>query len=527
MSLQQFEKQKFLAPYLGEPLVHIVGQDPLGLLNTGGKTFDLLLPGLNNVTDRIRYYSFYCWFFHSYAKHIGKPSKKEQFDHLRRAEFILSLLAAKNGIQGIGGITKALEIYNTSDEIFDLTIGTGEEKKEKDGTYWKNPRGIFGQNYVSSLKQLFIITDQDENSGCFVRTKFELDEKISGYQLALAFEENIGSDIAKLFVDIMKKGIISQDDLETLSEPFNMLQIPLNTNEHHLIWHLITGNDEPKQDKITLFRKRTIQLLVEKVTQSDETFFDYRLTFDAYHQKGIIEDNEDETLSLWYFYQLEQFWHMACTGSLTTFLRILNKESKGFWIDEEELTDSIANQVEEYFLKENYIDENQTLKELQILDFLEEDIVQNSKRSDNSIEKIALNILLIKKLIHNNEDEIHRLLQLTNSHGLNSSSSFISSISSLKNSEELFIKDFVRYFLKKHVVVRHQWVSLKKMNDTQTTEKFVREDGLIRFIDDVDYAYSSPRLHTLINFLHELQIINDDRNDLTQKGIELFETLKA
>ena len=65
------------------------------------------------------------------------------------------------------------------------------------------------------------------------------------------------------------------------------------------------------------------------------------------------------------------------------------------------------------------------------------------------------------------------------------------------------------------------------MNDTQTTEKFVREDGLIRFIDDVDYAYSSPRLHTLINFLHELQIINDDRNDLTVKGVKLFETLTA
>ena len=527
MNIQNFEKQKTFAPFLGEPLLHIVGQDPLGLLNTGGKTFDLLLPGLNNVTDRIRYYSFYCWFFHSYAKYVGKPSKKEQFDHLRRAEFILSLLAAKNGVQGIGGITKALEIYNTSQETFDLTIGTGEEKKEKDGTYWKNPRGIFGQNYVSSLKQLFIITDQDENSGCFVRTKFEVDEKISGYQLALAFEENIGSDIAKLFVDVMIKGIVSQADLETLSEPFNMLQIPLNTNEHQLIWNLITGNDEPKQEKITLFRKRTIQLLLKKVTQSDETFFDYRLTFDAYHQKGKIEENYDETLSLWYFYQLEQFWHMACTGSLSSFLKLLDKESNGNWIDEEELIDSIANQVEEYFIEENYIDESQPLKELKIIDFLEEDIVEDSKKSNDNIEKIALNILLIKKLIHNNEDEIYRLLQITNSHGLNSSSSFVSSISSLKNSEELSIKYFVRYFLKKYVVVRHQWVSLKKMNDTQTTEKFVREDGLIRFIDDVDYAYSSPRLHTLINFLHELQIINDDRNDLTVKGVELFETLTA
>ena len=38
MSVQQFEKQKLFAPFLGEPLLHIVGQDPLELLSTGGKT---------------------------------------------------------------------------------------------------------------------------------------------------------------------------------------------------------------------------------------------------------------------------------------------------------------------------------------------------------------------------------------------------------------------------------------------------------------------------------------------------------
>ncbi len=329
MSVQQFEKNKIAAPFLGEPLVHIVGQDPLGLLNTGGKTFDLVLPGLNNVTDRIRYYSFYCWFFHCYAKYISKPSKKEQFDHLRRAEFILSLLAAKTGVQGIGGITKALELYNTSQNAFDLTIGTGEEKQAKDGTYWKNPRGIFGQNYVSSLKQLNLIREYEINSEFFIRTEFEIENKISGYQLAIAFEENLGSEIAQLFVEIMKKGVITQSEIDKLIGPFNMLKIPTNTTEHSLIWQLITGNDEPKQDNSNLFRKRTIQLVLEKVKKYDDAFFDYRLTFDAYHSKGLIDNEIDETFSLWYFYQLEQFWHMACTGSLSTLLKILNKESNG------------------------------------------------------------------------------------------------------------------------------------------------------------------------------------------------------
>lgn len=525
MSVQQFEKNKIAAPFLGEPLVHIVGQDPLGLLNTGGKTFDLLLPGLNNVTERIRYYSFYCWFFHCYAKYIGKPSKKEQFDHLRRAEFILSLLAAKTGVQGIGGITKALEIYNTAQESFDLKIGTGEDKPTKDGSYWKNPRGIFGQNYVSSLKQLNLIREFDNESEFFIKTEFDIENKISGHQLAIAFEENLGSEIALLFVEIMKKGVISQSELEKLSIPFNMLKIPTNTNEHKLVWQLLTGSDEPNLEKSNLFRKRTIQLLLETVKLDDDAIYGNKLPFDAYILNGYIEDDIDETFSLWYFYQLEQFWHMACTGSLSAFLKILNTESNGNWIEEEMLIDKIANEVVEFLKNENYIDYNQSFKELKDIDLLEEDVVDEAKRTNDNFEKIGYNILLVKKLIINNDEDIERLLRLTKKYNLNSNSSFLSAIVSLQNNEGLVLKEYLKYFLKKYVIIRHQWVSLKKMNNTQSTEKFIREDGLIRFIDDVDYAYSSPRLNTLINFMREMQLIKEDKKDLTTIGDELFNSL--
>lgn len=525
MSVQQFEKEKIIAPFLGEPLIHIVGQDPLGLLNTGGKTFDLLLPGLNNVTDRIRYYAFYCWFFHCYAKYIGKPDKKVQFDHLRRAEFILSILAAKTKVQGIGGITKALELYNTSQNSFDLTIGTGEDKKTKDGTYWKNPRGIFGQNYVSSLKQLNLIREYDTDSDFFIKTQFEIEGRVSGHDLALAFEKNVGTEITLLFVEIMKKGIITQSEIDKLIIPFNMLQIPTSTDEHILTWQLLIGADEPKQPTIMSFRNNTIQLLLETINIHDGAFFDYRLPFDAYHAAGRIDGEIDETFSLWYFYQLEQFWHMACTGSLTTFLKILNNESHGNWIDEDTLVDSIASKVVMFLSNEGYINQKQDFKNLKNIDILEEGIVYEAQQANDPFAKLGYNILLIKKLVTTNNEEIERLLLLTRTHTLNSNSSFISSIDYLKNNEEMPLKDFVRYFIKKYIIVRHQWVSLRKMNDTQSTEKFIREDGLIRFIDDVDYAYSSPRLNTLVNFMKELQLINSNKDNLTTLGQQLFKSL--
>lgn len=525
MSIQKFEKDKILAPFLGEPLVHIVGQDPLGLLNTGGRTFELLLRGLNNVTERIRYYSFYCWFFHSYAKHIQKPNKKIQFDHLRRAEFILSLLAAKNGLQGIGGITKALTLYNKIDSSFDLTIGTGEDKVSKDGTYWKNPRGIFGQNYVSSLKQLNLIRDFDVDSGIFIKTEFDVEGKVSGNQLALAFEDNIGSSNAATFINAMQNGRITQKELEELSIPFDMLNVPIKTNEHKLLWQLITNTDEPKQDKVTLFRKKTTQLLLETILLDEDAFYDYKLTFDAYHYKGKIEEEYEETFSLWYYYQLEQFWHMACTGSLAIFLKILNDKSNGNWIVEDNLINSIADNVVKYLIEEYGCLGNESFGEIAIIDSIEEEIVDDAKRNTNLFGKLALNIILVRKLIHNNSDEIERLLQQTKTYGLNSNSSFLTSIASLQSNSDLSIKEFIIYFIKKYVVIRHQWVSIKKMTISQSTEKFIREEGLIRFIDDIDYAYSSPRLSTLVDFMRDLGIITNDKTNLTEHGLELFNAL--
>ena len=63
------------------------------------------------------------------------------------------------------------------------------------------------------------------------------------------------------------------------------------------------------------------------------------------------------------------------------------------------------------------------------------------------------------------------------------------------------------------------------MTISQSTEKFIREEGLIRFIDDIDYAYSSPRLSTLVDFMRDLGIITNDKTNLTEHGLELFNAL--
>src|SRR2546423_10288758 len=71
----------------------VTGRDHLGIQVVSIALYSELLPGLTNVTDRVRYYSFYPWVLHRYAKEVRQASDKTWYEHLRRAEFLLALVA--------------------------------------------------------------------------------------------------------------------------------------------------------------------------------------------------------------------------------------------------------------------------------------------------------------------------------------------------------------------------------------------------------------------------------------------------
>lgn len=55
-----------------------------------------LLPGITNVTDRARYYSFYPWFFWFGDKNYPNPTWDFIIDRFRRADCLFTLIAARH-----------------------------------------------------------------------------------------------------------------------------------------------------------------------------------------------------------------------------------------------------------------------------------------------------------------------------------------------------------------------------------------------------------------------------------------------
>ena len=520
------KKNEIIAPFLGAKLNFIAGQDPMGMLNIGEQIFSMLLPGLNNVTARIRYYSFYCWFFGWYAKSVGSENPNEQRKYLRRAEYLLALVAAKNNIDGIPGITEAQKNYNDDINEFSLLEGTGELKGTTEETYWKNPRGVFGQNYVSSLRQIGMIRDKGEDTGLFIRTAFDKDDVVTGKDLEDAFDLNLDRNATSLFSKAVISGNITQIELVDLSSNFNMIKVPLRSKENHLLIEMLLGADHPISDSESFFRRTTIKLYLNLLKDDNSMVSVQDFANFSYYQQGLIKNVQDDTLMAWYYYQLSQYWHIVSTSCLKTLLDILQQKCDSGWYVESDLVNEISKDLVEYLSKENYTKKSSTFNTLSVL---KDDnvIITNKIHSCNNIESLSYSFLLLKKLMNDNSLTIQKQLRFAQKHKLNSSSDFIAVYLDLEKNANRPIGDFISYFLKKYIINRHQLVALNKMNATQSTEKFIREDGLIRLVDSIHFGFSSPRLGNLIEFLKDLNIISDDKTEITKMGTKVHKKINA
>lgn len=77
--------------------------DPLGMQNSGVLLYQSFLPGISNVTLRVRYYGFFVWLVNAYLQDVGDTNPETWKRYIRRAEALYALVAQRRG-GGIAGI---------------------------------------------------------------------------------------------------------------------------------------------------------------------------------------------------------------------------------------------------------------------------------------------------------------------------------------------------------------------------------------------------------------------------------------
>ena len=100
-----------IVPFFNKTADLKAGLNQLGLRNASEALFTSLLPGLNNVSNRIRYYSFYCWLIGEFYKNRESFTDKEFYKYIRYSEYLLALIHSRGqGVDGIPGIKREREI---------------------------------------------------------------------------------------------------------------------------------------------------------------------------------------------------------------------------------------------------------------------------------------------------------------------------------------------------------------------------------------------------------------------------------
>lgn len=523
-----------IVPFFGEKMSFIRGLDPLGLQNVSDATFSKLLPGLNNVTGRIRYYSFYCWLLDQYSKTNGSTDPEEQKSFMRRAEFIIALASIyfEGDNSSIPGSNYAKQEINEKHlKMHNLQQGTFKDDGATRDTYWNYPTGAFGQYYLGSLRDIGIISNRDRHVGVYVRTNKREDGVISGELLAEAFENNLSRGKKAIFLKALEDGFISEKNLKGLLPDFDLTVVPEGSPEADLLTKLLMQKDYPLriEEAPSTLRKQTIKNLLEYIKlRDDEELSDRRFVYHCYDNKGEVLGSKDDCLMGWYYYQFNEFWHVANTFIFNGTLDFLETTAGPNWMPlthlVKQVTDGVINIFGKLVLSEN--------GEVMLKDLLA--ILSNEDEYDfldkgfetKGIKRVANGFLLMFVLYINNQNELFGLKEYSESNEVTKDgegSDYFLNI--FKHKEESTISDFIHDYILINIIYRHQYVAFRKIRGgIQSTQKFIIEDQHIRYLANFEAGFTGPRIIRLISFLTDLGVIKKDT--LTEYGEQFFINLK-
>lgn len=517
-----------LYPFFGDRFSYTRGLDPLGLQNNSEATFNLLLPGLNNVTGRLRYYSFYCWVLDQYSLLIGSLDDKIQRSFMRKAEFLVALIMSTNAEEysNVPGSNYAMLQREKKLSTFDLNQCVYNADGSTNGTYWKYSTGAFGQYYVASLVMMNLLGSK-ENEKLYARTnKKEGTNLIAGQELAEAFDQNLHPNHKKTFLDAVMKGLVTRDELIEMYESFDMMNIPDQSKEQTLLQTMLLQADRPADlpEVATYFRKNTLRYYLAYIGNST-TDKPFRYFTRIKYQEAIKSLPVDKTLLGWYYYQVNEYFQFANTAIFNGVLDFLNQSQGLNAISLIQFCDSVTDHILQD-LQENFeITGDEPLNEIlsnELISQLDEQELVGNIEESTATQRVCKAFQLMILLFVQNQTNFPQLLEFGELYKIKRDGEAVTYYTTnFIHKRQINLKMFIHEYILQHIILRHQLVAYRKTgNGIQSTQKFVIEEGTIRFIDNFSPAFTSPRLVTLNSFLYDLKLV--EHNQLTSKGSNLL-----
>jgi hypothetical protein len=248
------------------PATPIRGLDHLGVQGPCEALYAQLLPGITNVTDRARYYSFYPWLLRSFEQRYRDHSLDEFRLFLRRAECLFALIAIRHAriagdqndaLHGLGMVGRLALLRIPPDlKSFELEDYAGLDAPHR---YFQNKLGGLGQYYFGPLRDLRIIdyVSQGENS-------LPGYDKIRGSLLADAFGAAVPENA---FFRVLESGRVRWTDLDGLSD-FCPCALHKNKTERNVLLDLFFARSDTHKSPEASNRRASLALILDLLNRT-------------------------------------------------------------------------------------------------------------------------------------------------------------------------------------------------------------------------------------------------------------------
>lgn len=506
------------------------GRDPLGVQNSSISVYATLLPGMTNLTLRLRYYGMYLWLLDEYKKlpegHIFKGSPKGQFTFIRRAELIIAFVMRNNHPNELAVIGSTYTDKNIEEAkekgYYDISLGADQNKDTiKGSVYWDYSSGALGQYYAGSL---FALNLMEARNGYFERTEDY------GKELADVYRGSLTFDASELFLQRILEGKLYEEDIKTLDQ-IALNQEYKNTLEGEFYRKMLLSDDGVKNktasNTITSQRKESLKLFLEVIKDNDEDVYWQDLPWHCYNDS--LENKREEVADAnfgWYFYYLNELVHHSLEAVFWGLLMEMDGNSYSLQKFLAVIADKIEGESTEILKDKNNSALSELIQSLSQDDFDTDRLIEGideSVKANNSCEGILRGLLSLICLYRDNHHKLQEVQEYASEHFLDSKHGNALAIFKdyIENSKNLSFKDFVRKLI--HTLLNeHIAVAYAKMgNGEKNLLKFVLEDNYLVHIETMKPNFTNPRLKTLYNFTRDLGLV-DENDQLTSDGETLL-----
>lgn len=490
------------------------GRDPLGFQAASVRLYTSLVPGLTNVTNRLRYYSFYCWVLWQFEQIHHTSKEKKWIEFIRRSEAAIALAcligdpAKASGMAGSDWWRHAAA--DPSIRTFDLIKPTN--RPGKDGQYLKAKFGNFGQFYTASMLEMKLIERVDDDSPRVFGVT-----NIAGKALALAVQEE-HPKTCQLFLRAVQSGSISRRDCEKISESLHPSYLDPNSEEARLLKVFLQGGRA--EDPTSAPRRITLRNILAVVADADGEF---DLRRELYVQSGRLREapHAIENLTEWRAYFINEFCHIALEVSVNAIVGLSDQ------LEEPSSVEKLANDLASIAVPDSEVSTADFAKKLALKSLeAEHDLgselvaVTSTKKRPDAAAIVGSAKLLFSLWLHwTGETEVRDKLTLATAEGRSAQGVFkFLDINEKANARATFAD-----LLKKFVVSNHLMIAGQKLaTGGRFTYRFLLDDGCLVDGEYGEYTYTTPRIFNLLTFARDAHLVDPESGKITAAGTEFL-----